>query len=85
MNKTIEGLYPPGSTFKIVVALAALESGALSPKETFFCPGFWEYGKHKYHCWEKHGHGRVDLYDAISASLTRSLCIMPSIVLFANK
>ena len=68
MNKTIEGLYPPGSTFKIVVALAALESGALSPKETFFCPGFWEYGKHKYHCWEKHGHGRVDLYDAIKHS-----------------
>lgn len=68
MNKTIEGLYPPGSTFKIVVALAALESGALSPKETFFCPGFWEYGKHKYHCWEKHGHGRVDLYDALKHS-----------------
>ena len=68
MNKTIEGLYPPGSTFKIVVALAALESGALSPKETFFCPGFWEYGKHKYHCWEKHGHGTVDLYGALKHS-----------------
>ena len=68
MNKTIEGLYPPGSTFKIVVALAALESGALSPKETFFCPGFWEYGKHKYHCWEKHGHGTMNLYGAIQHS-----------------
>ena len=68
MNKTIEGLYPPGSTFKIVVALAALESGAISPKETVFCPGFWEYGKHKYHCWEKHGHGRVDLYGALKHS-----------------
>lgn len=68
MNKTIEGLYPPGSTFKIVVALAALESGALSPKETFYCPGFWEYGKHKYHCWEKHGHGTVDLYGALKHS-----------------
>jgi len=68
MNKTIEGLYPPGSTFKIVVALAALESGAISPNETVFCRGFWEYGKHKYHCWEKHGHGRVDLYGALKHS-----------------
>ncbi len=68
MNKTIEGLYPPGSTFKIVVALAALESGAVSPNEKIFCPGFWEYGNHKYHCWEKHGHGYVDLYDALKHS-----------------
>ncbi len=68
MNKTIEGLYPPGSTFKIVVALAALESGAISPKEKVFCPGYWEYGDHKYHCWEKHGHGYVDMYSALKHS-----------------
>ena len=68
MNKTIEGLYPPGSTFKIVVALAALESGAITPKEKVFCPGFWEYGNHKYHCWEKHGHGSVDLIGALKHS-----------------
>ena len=68
MNKTIEGLYPPGSTFKIVVALAALESGAVSPNEKVFCPGYWEYGDHKYHCWEKHGHGYVDLYGALKHS-----------------
>lgn len=68
MNKTIEGLYPPGSTFKIVVALAALESGAITPKERIFCPGYWEYGKHKYHCWEKHGHGNVNLIDALKHS-----------------
>ncbi len=68
MNKTIEGLYPPGSTFKIVVALAALESGAISPNEKIFCPGYWEYGQHKYHCWEKHGHGYVDLYGALKHS-----------------
>lgn len=68
MNKTIEGLYPPGSTFKIVVALAALESGAITPNEKVFCPGFWEYGDHKYHCWEKHGHGYVDLYGALKHS-----------------
>ena len=68
MNKTIEGLYPPGSTFKIVVALAALESGAISPNEKVFCPGYWEYGDHKYHCWEKKGHGTVDLYGALKHS-----------------
>ena len=68
MNKTIEGLYPPGSTFKIVVALAALESGAINPNDKIFCPGFWEYGNHKYHCWEKKGHGSVDLYDALKHS-----------------
>ena len=68
MNKTIEGLYPPGSTFKMVVALAALESGALNPNEKIFCKGYWEYGNHKYHCWEKHGHGAVDLYDALKHS-----------------
>ena len=68
MNKTIEGLYPPGSTFKIIVAMAALESGAINPKETVFCPGYWEYGNHKYHCWEKHGHGTVDLYGALKHS-----------------
>ena len=68
MNKTIEGLYPPGSTFKIVVALAALESGALNPNEKIFCPGYWEYGNHRYHCWEKKGHGSVDLYGALKHS-----------------
>ena len=68
MNKTIEGLYPPGSTFKIVVALAALESGAITPKEKVFCPGYWEYGNHKYHCWEKDGHGWVDLIGALKHS-----------------
>lgn len=68
MNKTIEGLYPPGSTFKIIVALAALESGAITPNEKIFCPGYWEYGNHKYHCWEKDGHGHVDLIGALKHS-----------------
>ena len=68
MNKTVEGLYPPGSTFKIVVALAALESGAISPKQTVFCPGHWDYGDRRYHCWEHHGHGYVDLVGALKHS-----------------
>ncbi|MCQ2574493.1 MAG: penicillin-binding protein 2 [Alphaproteobacteria bacterium] len=68
MNKTIEGLYPPGSTFKIIVALAALEAGAITPTEKIFCPGYWEYGNHKYHCWEPKGHGWEDLTGALKHS-----------------
>lgn len=68
MNKTIEGLYPPGSTFKIVVALAALESGAITAKEKVYCPGYWDYGDRRYHCWEHQGHGKVDLIDALKHS-----------------
>ena len=55
MNKVVEGLYPPGSTFKIVVALAGLESGAITPTEKVFCPGHWDYGDRRYHCWEAKG------------------------------
>ncbi|MBN1281690.1 MAG: penicillin-binding protein 2 [Alphaproteobacteria bacterium] len=68
MNKALEGLYPPGSTFKIVVALAALESGALLPSEKIFCPGYWDYGDRRYHCWEQKGHGAVDLIGALKHS-----------------
>ena len=68
MNKAIEGLYPPGSTFKIVVALAALESGAITPREKIFCPGYWDYGDRRYHCWEDKGHGWVDLAKALKHS-----------------
>ena len=68
LNKTIEGLYPPGSTFKIVVALAALESGAITPNEKIFCPGHWDYGDRRYHCWETKGHGWVTLADALKHS-----------------
>ncbi len=68
MNKTIEGLYPPGSTFKIVVALAALEAGAITPNEKIFCPGHWDYGDRRYHCWEAKGHGWVNLADALKHS-----------------
>jgi penicillin-binding protein 2 len=68
MNKAIEGMYPPGSTFKIVVALAALESGAITKEEKIYCDGDWEYGKHIYHCWEKKGHGWMDMESALAHS-----------------
>ena len=68
MNKVFEGLYPPGSTFKIVVALAGLESGAITPNETIFCPGYWDYGDRRYHCWEHKGHGHVNVVGALKHS-----------------
>lgn len=68
MNKAIEGLYPPGSTFKIVVALAGLESGAITATEKIFCPGYWDYGDRRYHCWEHKGHGKMDLAGALKHS-----------------
>ncbi len=68
MNKAIEGLYPPGSTFKIVVALAALEAGAITEKEKIYCPGHWDYGDRRYHCWEHKGHGYVNLEKALKHS-----------------
>lgn len=68
MNKAVEGLYPPGSTFKIVVALAGLESGAITPTEKIHCPGYWDYGDRRYHCWEDKGHDWVDLAGALKHS-----------------
>ena len=68
MNKVFEGLYPPGSTFKMVVALAGLESGAITPNETIFCPGYWDYGDRRYHCWEHKGHGHVNVVGALKHS-----------------
>lgn len=66
-NKAIAGLYSPGSTFKIVVALAALEAG-IAPEQVSFCRGHMRLGDRRFHCWKKHGHGRVALVDAIRES-----------------
>jgi len=67
-DKAIGGLYPPGSTFKPVVALAALESGAITPDTAVNCPGYLELGDATFHCWQKGGHGTVRLHDAIKKS-----------------
>jgi penicillin-binding protein 2 len=67
-NKAIGGLYPPGSTFKPMVALAALESGAITPDTTINCPGYLELGDATFHCYFKPGHGTLRLHDAIKKS-----------------
>jgi penicillin-binding protein 2 len=67
-NKAIQGQYSPGSTFKMVVALAALEQGAISPEQTVFCRGHTDLGSRRFHCWEDRGHGAMDMVQAIAQS-----------------
>jgi len=67
-DKAIGGIYPPGSTFKPVVALAALEAGVINPETPVSCPGYFELGNATFHCWKQHGHGTLRLRDAIKQS-----------------
>ncbi len=68
INKTIAGLYPPGSTFKPAVAMAALQAGTLRPGDRINCPGYLDIGGTRFHCWAKHGHGSLDLHGGIKFS-----------------
>ncbi len=67
-NKVVQGVYPPGSTFKMVTALAALDDGQITTDTTVRCPGYLEFGGRKFHCWKKGGHGKVDLVTALGQS-----------------
>jgi penicillin-binding protein 2 len=67
-NKAVQGIYPPGSTFKMVTALAALENGTATSKDTVYCPGHLEVSGRRFHCWKRPGHGNVDLSSALSES-----------------
>jgi penicillin-binding protein 2 len=67
-DKAIAGLYPPGSTFKPVVALAALAAGVLTPETPITCPGYLQIGNATFHCWRHGGHGTLHLRDAIKHS-----------------
>ncbi len=68
MNKAMRGQYPPGSTFKMVVALAALESGLVDPGDRVRCTGRYRLGNHDFHCWKRRGHGRMDMHNGIKQS-----------------
>src|SRR5690606_28850679 len=67
-DKSVQGAYPPGSTFKMVTALAALEAGVISPEETVYCRGFTELGNRRFHCWKRAGHGHVGLTQSLEQS-----------------
>jgi len=68
VNKTVQGAYPPGSTFKMITAMAALEEGLIGPDDTVYCPGHLEVADRKFHCWKRAGHGWVDLGDSLKES-----------------
>lgn len=67
-SKTVQDAYPPGSTFKMITALAALEAGAITPSETVYCPGHLEVGGRKFHCWKRAGHGHMNLEQSLRES-----------------
>jgi penicillin-binding protein 2 len=67
-NKALAGLYSPGSAFKIIVALAALESGLISSEEIIYCNHYITVGNHRFHCWKKGGHGGLNLVKALLKS-----------------
>jgi penicillin-binding protein 2 len=67
-HKAYEGIYPPGSTFKMIVAAAALESGTMTPEDRVHCSGGAFYYTRVYHCWKPEGHGSVNLHAAIQRS-----------------
>jgi penicillin-binding protein 2 len=68
INKATDGLFSPGSTFKMTVALAALQSGAITTGERFSCPGYFDLGNARFHCWRKGGHGSLDLHGGLKNS-----------------
>jgi penicillin-binding protein 2 len=67
-NKTVQGVYPPGSTFKVITALAALREGIISVDTTVRCPGYIEVGGRRFHCWKRAGHGKVTLERSLAES-----------------
>ena len=67
-NKTVQGLYPPGSTFKMMTGLAAMRAGVIGQGETVYCPGHMSFGGRRFHCWKRGGHGWMDFNNAITQS-----------------
>jgi penicillin-binding protein 2 len=67
-NKAVAGQYPPGSTFKMVTALAGMQAGVIDHKQQVYCPGHFELGQARFHCWKKGGHGSMNVIDALCQS-----------------
>ena len=67
-SKTVQDAYPPGSTFKMVTVLAALEAGIIDHREEIRCNGHVEVSSRKFHCWKRDGHGNVDLVKSLRES-----------------
>jgi penicillin-binding protein 2 len=68
INKAVQGQYAPGSTFKMMVGLAALEAGVVGVGDRFSCPGHLDWGDNRFHCWKRGGHGAMELVSALIES-----------------
>ena len=68
INKAVSGLYPPGSTIKLLATISALENDTFNHKTVIQCKGHIELYDQKYHCWKKKGHGFMDMREAIKQS-----------------
>jgi penicillin-binding protein 2 len=68
LNKVTAGQYPPGSTFKMLVGLAGMESGVTNANTSVYCPGHYYLGDHKFNCWKEGGHGTVNFNMAVQQS-----------------
>jgi len=68
MDKSIAGQYPPGSTFKMITALAGLEARLTTPQKRLYCPGHFYLGRKRFNCWRVGGHGHMNLTDALEQS-----------------
>ncbi len=68
LNKIVQGAYPPGSTYKMITALAGLSLGVIDKDTVMYCPGYYSFGNRTYRCWKHSGHGAVDLKRAIGES-----------------
>ena len=66
--KAVQGTYPPGSTFKMITALAALEDGVISPEETVYCAGYTNVSGIRFHCWKAGGHGNINFHESLKQS-----------------
>ncbi len=67
-NKAIQGQYPPGSTYKIVTAMAGLKEGVITERTRLFCSGEYRYGNRTFRCWKRNGHGSMNVTDALAQS-----------------
>ena len=67
-NRNIQSVYPPGSVFKLITAIAALEEGVVNKNSKVYCPGYYQLGNLLFKCWKEHGHGNQAIVEAIANS-----------------
>ena len=67
-DKTVQGVYPPGSTYKMITLLAGLEAGIINAGSRFYCPGYMQVAGRRFHCWSRGGHGSVDAIQSLEQS-----------------